>query len=138
VEVTATFLADYAKADAANKVNAIGVFNHTEATEFPATMAEFFWVVGINAERTEFERPVLIQLALVGGSPPAPIFDMTQEVDVSEAKGPGHFFSGNMVFGFTTLVLPSPGRYEFRAKVNDSEWGKAVFYAVSPVKEASQ
>lgn len=136
--MTATFLADYAKTDSANKVNAIGVFNHTEAAEFPAKMPEFYWVIGINAERAELQRPLVVQLSLVGGHPVNSVFEMTQEVDAKDAGGQGYFFAGSMVFGFTTLVLPSPGRYEFRVKVNESKWGKAVLYAVSPADEVSQ
>lgn len=137
MEVTASFLADFANTDAANKVNALGIFGHIEADDFPALMPQFYLAITFNAERKELPATLDVHLSLVLATPERPettVFRATQKIEGDEMQSSGHFVTANMIFGFNTLVLPSVGRYVFMYDINGQTNGQVVLYATLPVQ----
>ena len=102
------------------KANLIGLFSHVSVREYPTRRSVSLYIKITDAEGYY---PLEIQYVLVNTG--EVIGAATEEVEVGDRTD-----SVDVLMAFPEILIPQPGRYEFRIKVSGMFLGNAVFDAV--------
>lgn len=117
MQVALFLAADYAKVDAGGKLDILGIFNRINAPAFPAIHRTLYLVIRIIAAIGEYDVDHPFKLLFVSEDgeehPPA-----IEGVMRFEKPKNGVQIQADTIVALGDLVLPKPGRYEFRLVIN--------------------
>lgn len=108
--------ADFVNYEASGKLNVLGIFNQIVAKEFPAKHRRLYLVVRLVAQLGEFQTQHDFKIAFfdedgheLGGQ--------QQKIEVPRPER-GKQATLDLIVEVNDLLLPAPGRYEFKLIVN--------------------
>lgn len=137
VELQSAFFADYARVDGNGKVNALGVFSHVVATEFPASVPALFFVLFLAIEPEDSARDNALRISITNinaPSPSGPAF-IDAPIALSVPDGFGELSVQQIVMGMEGLTFADPGMYIWDIYVNGEPKGRSSLLVMLKASE---
>jgi hypothetical protein len=125
MEIGFAFFADAATLDSSGKLSVLGVFDHINAKEFPATLHRMYFVCKIKGHRSEIGKYKL-RVNLVDEDGKGIIDAITGEI---ESTGQSEPLSSTLILELTNIVFPYPGAYAADITVDNHHIGTSTINA---------
>lgn len=131
MQIVLFLAADYAKADASGKLDILGIFNRINAPAFPAVHRTLYLVIRIIAAVGEYDVDHPFKLLFVNedGEEQPPTIEGVMRFEKPKS---GVQVQADTIVELGDLVLPKPGRYEFRLVINQDVKGVLPLEIVQP------
>jgi hypothetical protein len=125
MEIGFAFFADAATLDSSGKLSVLGVFDHINAKEFPATLHKMCFVCKIKGHRSEIGKYKL-KVNLVDQDGKGIIDAITGEIENAGGSEP---LSSTLILELTNVVFPYPGQYAADITIDNHHMGTSTINA---------
>lgn len=120
MQIVMILLADYAAADASNKLNILGAFTHLNSYQFPVRHPLMHLVMKIQPAPSEYGDTRTLRIVLVDEDGNE-LFQMSGDINIPRVKKGGELPELNAIIAFRDLEFPRAGTYEFRVLIDKDQ-----------------